>query len=249
MRVRGRRQCRDCDHVWSYYDTGSISCPDCGSLRSVGVGDRHQHTDAAAELDLSSHRSAVEEELARTGADVTTQRTLSEDAVSELKSDLRTYLRRRGFVHGGDLRDVDDTYLAARELLHAVDVYARLRDPDDETWLYVLSLLRGADAGERPAADEVPAVMTAARGLAYAESLAAFRRDASTWLDEHPDPEARRTLGTLGDHVKRVEALEGDVPLETSESLVNAARELAAYAREDDETALSTARDRLARLS
>lgn len=246
MRIRGRRRCKDCEREWSYYDTGSVTCPDCGSLRSVGIGDRERHTDAAAELDLTPHRNAIGafDEDASTG-----RHALPEDAADDLKSDLRAYVRERGFVSGGELRDVDDTYLAANELLHAADVYARLRDASEDEHLYVLSLLRDADGGERPTTEEVPPSMTAARGLAYAKALSAFRRDVSLWLDDNPDPDARRTLETLGDHVKRVEALEGDVPVHQSEGLVRAARELATYAREGDEASLATARDRLARLS
>jgi NAD(P)H-nitrite reductase large subunit len=52
----------------------------------------------------------------------------------------------------------------------------------------------------------------------------------------------------LNTHVTRVEAVHGDVPTEESETLVRAARELVTYLTEDDETALSQARDRLSRL-
>jgi hypothetical protein len=244
MRIRGRRRCKECDREWSYYDTASVACPNCGSLRSVGVGGRERHTDDATDLDLSPHRAAVDEDTLAGQSG----RLLSEDAVSGLKSDLRTYLRRRGFVNGGELRDLDDTYLAARELLHAADVLSRTRDPDEETQLYVLSLLRGADRGERSDASEVPSAMTAARGLASAEAVDAYRRDFATWLDDNPDPSVRTSLGTLTDHVKRATALEGDVPVEHAESMVRVARELAAAARDGDETALASARDRLERL-
>lgn len=237
MEIRGRRRCKSCGHEWSYYETGEVACPACGSMRSVGVGGRARHTDGAEELDLSAHRTAAEADSVGVGA-----------VADDLKTDLRTYLRARGFISGGELRAPDDTYLAARELLQAVDVFARLRDPDEETELYVLSLLNGADRGERPAPEAVPSAMSAARGLAYAESLNAFRRDFSTWLEGESYPEARRTLSTLGEHLKRVEALQGDVSVEQSEALVRAARELAAYIREDDESSLSTARDRLSRL-
>lgn len=235
MEIRGRRRCKSCEHEWSYYDTGEVACPACGSMRSVGVGERARHTDSADELDLSAHRTAAGDESIA-------------DVAEDLKADLRTYLRARGFLSGGELRDPDDTYLAARELLHALDVFVRRRDADEETELYVISLLNGADRGERPAPEDVPPAMSAARGLAYAESLNAFRRDFSTWLEGKPNPEARRTLSTLGEHLKRVEALQGDVPVERSETLVRAARELAAYAREDDESSLANARDRLSRL-
>ncbi|ADQ66959.1 DUF7117 family protein [Halogeometricum borinquense] len=236
MEIRGRRRCKSCGHEWSYYDTGEVACPACGSMQSVGIGDRMQHTDSAEELDLAPHRNALDDESLT-------------DVTAGLQSDLRAYLRARGFIRGGDLRDIDDTYLTVRELLHAADVLSRLRDPDEETQLYVLSLLRGADQGERPKPEAVPSVLSEARGLAYAESLAAYRRDFSTWLEDHPDPEARKTLATLGEHIKRVEALQGDVPVEESETLVRTARELAAYARDGDESALTTARDRLSRLA
>ncbi|MDS0299125.1 hypothetical protein NDI76_10250 [Halogeometricum sp. S1BR25-6] len=235
MEIRGRRRCKSCEHEWSYYETGEVACPACGSMRSVGVGERASHTDSAEELDLTEHRAAAEAESIEAVAD-------------DLKSDLRAYLRARGFISGGELRDPDDTYLAARELLHAVDVYVRRRDPDEALELYVVSLLNGAERGDRPAPEAVPEAMTAARGLAYAESLNAFRRDFSTWLKGESRPEARRTLSTLGEHLKRAEALQGDVSVEHSEALVRAARELATYAREGDESALSTARDRLSRL-
>ena len=239
MKVRGQRKCRECGHRWSYYDSGSVSCPACGSLRSVGVEERRLHTDTPAELDLSAHRRAAE------AGDVT-------DAADALKSDLREYVHKRGFVSGGDLRSLDETYLAARELLQAADAFARLRDPGDDERLYVLSLLRDADSedGVRPAADEVPDSMVDARGLAAATSVDAYRRDVGSWLDDRDaeDPEARDVLELLRGQVKRIEALQGEVPAAESDALVAAARDLGAYLLEDDLNALATARDRLDRL-
>jgi len=232
MKIRGRRECRDCGHRWSYYETGEVSCPACGSLRSRGTDERTRHTDSPATLDLSDHRSSFEDAPAEEFAD-------------DLKRTLREYRRKRGFVSGGRLRDLDDTFLATGELLHAVDVYGRARDRSDEEDLYLLDLLRGADTGDRPAPDRVPASMRAARGAGYAESLLAYRRDVATYLDDKPDPAARRVLGTLRERVKRVEALQGDVSPESMEALVRAARDLGAAIREDDETALATASDRL----
>ncbi len=174
------------------------------------------------------------------------------DAADDLKSDLREYVRKRGFVSGGELRRLDETYLAARELLQAVDLFARLRDPADDEHLYVLSLLRDADAEEarRPDADAVPDSMAEARGLAAAESVDAYRRDVGSWLDDRDvdDPEARDVLESLRAQVKRVEALQGDVPVRESDALVAAARDLGTYLTEDDLNALATARDRLDRL-
>lgn len=220
--------------MWSYYETGSVACPACGGLRSVGVDERTRHTDGPAELDLSSHRTALEDQ------------SLSD--IDDLKSDLREYVRRRGFIAAGDLRPLDETFLAAYELLHAVDVYARLRDPNDDERLYVLDLLRGADSGERPAASAVPKSMRAARGLGSAEAVDEYRRDGATWLDDNPHPTARRTLGSLAEQVKRVRALQGDVDPATADALVRVAREVSGYLREGDESALAAAQDRLTRI-
>ena len=236
MRIRGRRRCKDCGREWSYFETGTVNCPDCGSLRSVGMGDRERHTDSPVELDLSSHRAALDEH------------TDVGDVADELKTTLRDYVRQRGFVRGGNLLSVDDTVLAAAELTHAVDVFERTRDPDDATHLYVLELLRNADAGERPPPSAVPDSMVGARGLAYASVLSEFCTDLGTWLDDNPDPVARRVREAIETHVKRVEAIHGDVPAEESEALVCASRDLVTYLTDDDETALSRARDRLSNL-
>ena len=236
MKIRGTRECKDCGHQWSYYDTASVACPNCESLRSVGIDERTRHTDGAVDLDLSAHRTALDD------ADIG-------DVADDLKSTLRAYIRQRGFIHGGDLRPLDETFLAAHELLQAVDVYTRTRDPTDDEELYVLALVRGADTGARPDPDDVPASMRAARGLAYANAVADYRRDLTTWLDDNPDPEGRTTLGVLVDHVKRAESLQGDVSLGTSEGIVRVAQDLGTYLAEGDETALATARDRLSRLA
>ncbi|GGI98621.1 hypothetical protein GCM10008995_05630 [Halobellus salinus] len=237
MRIRGCRRCRDCGREWSYFDTGSVACPGCGSLRSVGTGERQRHTDAPVDLDLSEHRVALGDD-----ADVGS-------VADELKTTLRDYVRQRGFVRGGDLRAVDDTLLAAAELLHAVDVLERIRgDPDEAIQLYVLGLLSGADAGDRPEPSAVPDAMADARGLAYAEVLDRFCTDVGTWLDEYPDPAAERVRRSLDTHIRRVNAVYGDVPPAESEALVRAARALVSYLTTDDEAALSTARGRLSEL-
>jgi hypothetical protein len=234
MKVRGLRECRDCGREWSYYETGSVACPACGSIRSVGIDERTRHTDTPVELDLSPHRNAYE--------DVPTR-----EFVDELKSTLRTYRRRRGFIAGGDLRELDDTYLAVAELMQAADVYGRLPAPDDDERRYLIQLLRETDQGGRVPAEEVPASMHKARGLAYAQAVREYRRDVGRWLKDNPDPEAARTLGTLDEQAKRIEALQGDVPPAEVEGLVTAVREVARYLTGDDENALATARDRLER--
>jgi uncharacterized Zn finger protein (UPF0148 family) len=233
MKVRGQRECQACGNRWSYYETGSVACPACESLRSVGVDDRTLHTDAPATLDLSPYRVAwADDELA--------------DHVDDCKRDLRAYLRQRGFVDGGDLRRLDDTVLAASELLQVIDLFGRERDPSDADERYLLALLQGAEDGERPPPETVSAAWTEARGLGYADAVADYRRDVSDWLDEHPDPEARRTLGAIHERVKRVQALQGDVSPTEAGSLVRAAREVGRYLIDGDESALAAARERLA---
>jgi hypothetical protein len=237
MRIRGRRRCQDCGREWSYFDTGSVACPDCGSLRSVGTGERQRHTDAPVTLDLSEHRTALD--------DVTDL----DDVAGDLKTTLRDYVRQRGFVSGGNLRTVDDTLLAAAELLHAVDVFDRIRgEPDDEVRLYILDLLSGADSGDRPDSSAVPETMADARGLAYAEVLDRFCTDLGTWLDDYPDPAGERVRERLDTHVRRVDAVYGDIPATEAEALVRVARDLATYLTTDDEAALATAEERLSGL-
>ncbi|QGX96269.1 hypothetical protein EI982_16530 [Haloplanus rallus] len=232
MKVRGRRECQDCGCRWSYYETGSVACPDCESLRSVGVDDRSLHTDSPATLDLTPYRTAAAEGRL-------------DDVVDDCKRDLRTYVRRRGFVDGGQLRPLDETLVAAAELLQVVDAFDRLRSPTDADHAYVLALLRDADGGGRPGPSAVTDALAPARGLGDANAADAYRDDLLAWLDEHPDSEARRALGTLRERIKRIEALQGDVSPSDAESLVTAAREIGTYLREDDETALAAARDRL----
>jgi len=235
MKVRGQRECQDCGARWSYYETGEVACPDCGSLRSTGVGDRDRHTDGPARIDLSPHRERIGDGR------------LDRDAREALTSDLRAYLRRRGFISGGELRPLDDTYLAARELLIVADEYGRARDPGDDARLYFLELLRGADAGERPAPGDVPASMAAARGLAVATAVGAYRGELTTYLDDRDgaEPDARTALGRLRDRIRRIEALDGDVDPADAERLVRAARDVGAYLRTGDTAALARATDRL----
>lgn len=241
MKVRGERECQACGTRWSYYETGEVTCPDCGSMQSVAVeDDRRRHTDAPADLDLSPYRSAV-------AAD-----DPLESYATDLVRDCRAYLRRRGFVHAGELRPLDDTYLAVQELRAAVGDLQRDRRigadyrgrDEDAVQRYLVSLLAGVDRGERPAADEVPAPLTAARGLAYAAAVGDYREEVATYLEDEPDPAARRVLGRVRDHVKRLEALDGDVPPDDAEALVRVCRDLYAYLA-GDESSLAAAGERL----
>ncbi|MFC6718784.1 TFIIB-type zinc ribbon-containing protein [Natrialbaceae archaeon GCM10025810] len=235
MKIRGERECTECGTRWSYYETGSVGCPACGSLRSVGLDERTEHTDVRVEFDLTPVRNAID--------DVSTA-----ELADRARDACREYVRRRGFVNAGELRPLDDTYLAATELLHVADVVARGLRLDEREELYFLSLLRDADDGQRPPPEEVPRSLRSARGLAYANAAREYRRGVRTWAEDRSlvAPE-RSALELLGDHVKRLRMLEGDVPPETAETLVEAVRDLA-DGLHGDETAFSRAQDRLDRL-
>jgi len=236
MEIRGERECKDCGTRWSYYDTGAVACPDCGSMHSVGVDDdRALHTTTAAEFDLTEGRAAWEDRP-------------RDEAVDVVKSACREFARGNGFVHGGDLLALDGRRVAARELENAVDVVGRTRTLDDDEAYYVLELLQGADAGDRPPAGRVPASMRGARGLAAAAVVERYRRDVRDWLDATDRdlvPAANDALGGLESHQKRVQALQGDVDPADADALYDAARDLNAYLRESDEDAVVNAAERL----
>lgn len=238
MEIRGRRACQSCDTEWSYYETGSIACPNCGSLRSVGLDDdRKQHTDSPAALPLDQFSDRIADEPV-------------DHYAADLKAVLREYTRKRGFINGGDLRDLDDTYLAARTLLHTVDALARERQPTADEELYLLDLYEALTADgdaidDLPPCGPVPEALAGAWGLAASDAVNVYNKDLKRWLDANPDTEAQNTLGSLREHIKRVQALQGDVDPETASSLVRTARDIGRYLREDDANALATARDRL----
>ncbi|WP_232702386.1 DUF7117 family protein [Halobacterium wangiae] len=220
MDVRGERECKACGTRWSYFETGSVECPECGSVRSVGRGERAKQTDGREELDLSAARNAAVDDL----------RGALEPAVEAC----REYVRSRGFVAGGELLDLDDTYLAAQELRRAAATFGNAMRVGEEETRYLLALLNGADRGERPDPADVPASMQWVRGLAYAAAVSAYRADVRAYFDDEvPEPE-RRLLERLRDHVKRVKALDGDVDPEDSERLVLAARAIGDSVRGDD---------------
>ncbi len=231
MDVRGERECKSCGTRWSYYETGSVECPDCGSMRSVGVGERSTHTDGNANLDLSVAREAAADGDLR-------------GALDPAADACRDYCQSRGFVSGGDLLDLDDTYLAAQELRRAAVLLGDALRTSDEAERYVLALLNGAADGDRPTPDEVPESLRAIRGLACAAAVDAYRADVRTYCDgEIPEPE-RVLLERLRDHAKRVDALDGDVSPEDAERLVEAARAIADALR-GDESGVERARTRL----
>lgn len=235
MRVRGRRRCVDCGEEWAYYDTGTIACPTCGSVHSVSTDDDRQfHTDAPVDLDLVDAR-----------ADIGT-RPLREVAADVEEATL-AYVSARGFVHAGELRPLEEEVVAAIQLRHvAAHLRRSIQTPGEAAKAHFLALLSGAPDGERP--DDVPEALWGPYGLALADAVDRYRGEAVDWLEDRDRP-AVPALETLRDHVKRIEALEGEVAPAEADALLTAARDIGTHLREDDEAALARAKERLAGLS
>lgn len=231
MNIRGRRECRSCGTRWSYYETGSVSCPDCGSIHSRGLGERAEHTAGPATLDLSAARAALEAEPFDRAAE------RAADAAAE-------YVRQAGFVHAGELLPLGETYLVAAELRRAGTTLSRSMRVAEVDRLYFLSLLGGAEDGERPPPGEVSDGLRSDRGLAVAAATDAYLSDLRDVLVE-PGPDLAAVLSALRARRKRVEALDGDVDPAGAEQLVHACRDIGAAVRDDDETALARAQERL----
>ncbi len=231
MKLRGKRECNSCGARWSYYETGEITCPECGSIRSVGLDDPTTHTAGTRELDLTGVRAAVD--------DVPLQ-TLADRAAEES----RRYLREVGFVHAGELEPLDDTVLAASELRRVGATLGRVMQVSDEESLYFFELLQGADQNERPPPDAVPETLFPERGLAVAATVDSYTTDIRRVFEER-ERAVDRALSSVTAHRKRIEALDGDVPPAEAERLVRALRDLSEYLRTGEETALARVGDRL----
>ncbi|WP_299237154.1 DUF7117 family protein [Natronomonas sp.] len=230
MEIRGRRRCKSCGTRWSYYETGSVSCPDCGSRHSVGIDEeRVVHTATAATLDLAPIRADVDAEPLRRLAERGNERG-------------REFTRGYGFIDAGELVGLDETYLAAMELRYASAELSRRMDVGDRAEQYFLSLLR-ADEGKRPDPDAVPRSMWSTRGMAYADAVEEYRSDLRTYAaeGERPDAAIDGVIERMSTHVRRIRALDGDVEPAVSGRLVAVARDIGRYLSEGDEEALAAA--------
>ncbi|MFB6134396.1 MAG: TFIIB-type zinc ribbon-containing protein [Halanaeroarchaeum sp.] len=233
MEVRGQRECRNCGATWSYFETGSVTCPECESSRSVGRGERAANTDRPVDLSLEAARSAAAAD------DI--------DRALELAAETaRTYRRERGFVRAGDLLTLDDTYLLAQELAHATSILQSSLERRQESVAYLHDLLAPAESRTRPDPADVPESLRVARGLGNARAVRDYRDEVTTFVGDEPLPgECRSILESIGDHVARIEALDGDVEPARAERLVEAARAVGACIREDHEAPLDVARTAL----
>ncbi|WP_254863198.1 DUF7117 family protein [Halovivax gelatinilyticus] len=233
MNVRGDRRCRECGTRWSYAETGQIACPACGSLRSVGRGDRRVHTDSPTPLDLSAVRREIDDHPIR---------ELSQRAAKSC----RRYVGRRGFVSDGSLLELDDTYVGALELRYAATYATAKPSLTNGQRLYLLSLVRSVDEGERPPVADVARSIRNARGLAVSRAVRDYRRDVRSW-NESIDQDVYELFESIDAHAVRVDHLDGDVePLE-AEHLLSACRSLADVLR-GETTSLSAVSRELDRL-
>jgi hypothetical protein len=233
MELRGERECRECGRRWSYFETESIACPDCGSPRSVSVDEATVHTGTRATLDLSDARGAVDEgPLDRVA-------TLAVEAARE-------YRRESGFVAGGDLRPLDDEALLAAEVETVGTTLSRALQHTDEAEHYFLTLLRAPVDGERPGPDAVPDALRAERGLAVSRAVGEYRRDLRASVDEDSvDAPLASALSAIRAHRERIDALDGDVEPREAERRVGAVRDVYAYLQRDDEAAIARIAERL----
>ena len=232
MRVRGRRRCRECDTEWSYFEVGEVACPTCGSLRSRGLDEeRALHTDTPVDLDLSDVRAmiGVHPLSVVAGAAAATA---------------RTYLAKRGFIDGGDLRPLSDQYRRVAELKTIGSALSHRLDSDPEAERYFLALLESGQP--RPA--DLPTSLHQAYGLASASVVEAYLRDLRRWLEEHPDSAAGNSLTRIRDHVRRVNALDGTIQPMEADQLVEATQALGSYLRSGEGASLIRANSLLDRL-
>ena len=231
MDIRGERKCTSCGARWSYYETGEIACPDCGSLRSVGVDERRTHTAGTETLDLTAIRADSETEPVR-------------ELAKRASEQCRSYIKTVGFIHAGELTELSEQYLGACELRRVGSTLSHLLQVSDDEQLYFLELLRGVDSGDRPTPEEVPETFHPERGLAAAAAVEAYLTDCRRVLDEREES-VDRILSWITARKKRIEALDGDVHPRESERLVRTVQDLGLYLGEEDETALARALDRI----
>jgi hypothetical protein len=231
MEIRGERECRECGTRWSYFETGSVACPACGSVDSTGRGDPAEHTAGGAALDLGAARAAVDDEPI--------------ERVAELAAEAgREYRLAAGFVDGGDLRPLDETALVAAELETVGRALATQLRVDDPAEAYLLDLLEAPIADDRPGPDAVPRRLHDARGLAIARTLEDYQRDLRRVVED-PDAPLASALSRIRARRKRLEALQGDVDPREAERLLGAMRDVYAYLERDDEAALARIDERL----
>ena len=229
MDIRGNRKCTACGARWSYYETGEIACPECGSLKSVGTDDRQTHTAGTTDLDLTGVIADI---------DTAPTREIADAAADEAAS----YVRTVGFIDAGSLLGLSETYVGACELRRVGRTLGRVLTINTDEELYFLSLLRGVADGERPPPGEVPDAFRPERGLAATAAIDAYLTDLRRQYTER-EPPVDRALSWVTTEKKRIEAIDGDVAPTDADRLVRTVQDVSEYLRTGDESALARALD------
>lgn len=238
MRMRAARTCLSCGAEWSYFERQAFACPDCGSHRSTArSGAPTLHTHGDPEFDLGWLSASLDADPI--------------DAVVELESACRDYLREAGFIENGQLRDLPDRYVTIAELAIAGRYGGTITEAasgDDRFAGYLLALFRGLLEDERPDPEDVPPSAAWILGLGVARAANAYRRDCRRWLRHVAEGRREPTLGSLGDYVARIEALDGEVDPAVSEAVLAATRAVGRAVQSGDEDDRAAARAALAEI-
>jgi hypothetical protein len=230
MQFTGHRRCKQCASEWSYFETGSVSCPECGAIKSTGIGGPEPHTAQHTSLELAPYWEVTDEEV-RIESD-------------KIRRAVTEFLSEYGFIKGGDFLPLHDEVLAAGELRHAAYRYNTLGDPSEEVEHYLLGLLRAVMGESRPTSP--PDVLKQARGRGTADILEQFLRDMRQWTQARAATELMPIRESFRTHLHRIQALEGDVDPVVLSRLIQSARAVQQYIAREDQQSLSKARDHLA---
>lgn len=190
MEIRGKRRCLDCEATWNYFETGGVSCPECGSIRSEATSGEEKDTSGPG-LDTSDL-------IGKFGSDF-------REALGEAADRCRSYVSRQGFIEAGDLRPPEARYVMAAEIVE-IEGLPGLEFGDGER-RYVVDLVRGLRTGDPP--DERPESLDAAHNLALARTAEKYIRDLRRYARSE-DVDMPRVVEEAREAVKRTQATEGE---------------------------------------
>ncbi|MFB6186034.1 MAG: hypothetical protein ABEI86_04100 [Halobacteriaceae archaeon] len=217
MEIKGYRECRECGHQWSYYETGNIQCPECGSIKSTGIDERRLHTNTPVEIDITSIQSLVSNDEFRQAGQLAAE-------------EARNYTIRRGFIQEGELIQCDDRIFSCHELRNLGNYINRTTSITDETEYYFIETIQAVKNKGRPDQQAIPMKLRSIRGLAYARTAKDYLNAVMTWV-EYTDqqPPSRGVFERTKENIKRVEALDGDISVRDSERIYEIVTNLYSY--------------------
>lgn len=203
MEIRGERECLECGSTWSYFEIGSVECPECGSIRSRSISTPERDTSTVIGIDTDE----LVEELG----------TNFKDGLSDALESCRSYVTRQGFVEGGDLQPPEVRYVMACEVVEICEAFTTpdRQDISKEEKKYVVDLVRGLRNGNPP--DERPESLDDYHNLAVARTVERYAKDVTRYARsnglsvpsgvEDARSAAKRTKATLGREEDAVKGL------------------------------------------